>query len=250
MPRSYALPLDVPRALRALRALAADPDETSHVFTIIDSLSGRAPDHLVGLFHRDATGERLMRERPALVPILADRARLRAMPAGSLAHAYLAFVESEGITADGLVDASEKGRTGVHEAGSELEFAGQRMRDTHDLWHTVTGYKGDLLGETSLLAFNVPQVWNPGIALIVLLGIYRIRELRVLPMVARGFLSGLRAVYLPAIDWEVLLPLPIDEVRARLRIAPVADYEPLRTAALRAEGVLEPRAVQPVVAMA
>ena len=249
MPRSYALPLDVPRALRALRALAADPDETSHVFTIIDSLSGRAPDHLVGLFHRDATGERLMRERPSLVPILADRARLRAMPEGSLAHAYLAFVESEGITADGLVEASEKGRTGVQQAGSELEFAGQRMRDTHDLWHTVTGYKGDLLGETSLLAFNVPQVRNPGIAMIVLLGMYRIRELRVLPMVVGGFQRGMRAVYLPAIDWEVLLPLPLAEVRSRLNIEPVSDYEPLRTASLRAEGVLAPRA-EPALAMA
>ena len=241
MTTSHAQPMDVPRALRALRALAADPDETSHVFTIIDSLSGRAPDHLVGLFHRTPEGARLMREQPSIVPVLADRDALRRMPEGSLGRAYLAFVESEGITADGLVAASDKGRARTPGVDPELEYAGQRMRDTHDLWHTVTGYKGDLLGETALLAFNVPQVWNPGIAMIVLLGIYRVREARVLPMVLAGFVRGLRARYLPAIDWEPLLALPIDEVRSRLGIVPVKDYEPLRTAQLRAEGHLAPR---------
>jgi ubiquinone biosynthesis protein COQ4 len=247
---SHALPLDVPRALRALRALAADPDETSHVFTIVDSLSWHAPDHLVGLFHRTPEGERLLRERPALVALLADRDALRAMPEGSLAHAYLRFVESEGITADGLVEASEKGRTGARAGDRELEYASQRMRDTHDLWHTVTGYKGDLLGETALLAFNVPQVWNPGIAMIVLLGLYRVRQPRVVPMVLGGFLRGLRASYLPAIDWAPLLALPLDEIRARLGVAPVGDYEPLRTSTLRAEGELAPREVAAQVAMA
>ncbi|MFO0710147.1 MAG: Coq4 family protein [Sandaracinus sp.] len=236
-----ALPLDIPRALRALRALSADPDETSHVFTIIDSLSGRAPEHLVALFHRTPEGERLLRERPSIVPVLADRAALRRMPEGSFAHAYLRFVESEGITAEGLVAASDKGRTGVQEAGSELEYASARMRDTHDLWHTITGYKGDLLGETALLAFNLPQVWNPGIALIVLLGIHRVRQPRVLRMVLGGLWRGLRAEHLPAIDWEPLLALPLEEARARLGVVPVDDYAPLRSEALRAEGRLAPR---------
>lgn len=248
MTASHALPIDVPRALRALRALAADPDETSHVFTIIDSLAGRAPDHLVSLFHRSPEGERLMREQPSIVPVLTDREALRRLPAGSFGRAYLDFVESEGITADGLVAASEKGRAAARAGDAELEYAGQRMRDTHDLWHTITGYKGDLLGETSLLAFNVPQVWNPGIAAIVLLGIYRVREVRVLPMVVGGFVRGLRARYLPAVDWEPLLALPIDEVRRRLRVTPVREYEPLRTSTLRAEGHLAAREAQLAIA--
>lgn len=240
---SHAQPLDIPRALRALRALAADPDETSHVFTIIDSLSGQGPDHLVGLFHRTPDGERLMRERSSIVPVLADRDALRRMPEGSLGRAYLAFVESEGITADGLVEASEKGSTRRYEGDEELTYAGDRMRDTHDLWHTVTGYKGDLLGETALLAFNVPQIRNPGVAAIVLLGMYRVRKLRILPMVAGGLWRGARARHLPAIDWEPLLAVPLAEVRERLGVVPVADYTPVRTDALRAEGRLGPREV-------
>jgi len=42
-----------------------------------------------------------------------------------------------------------------------------RMRDTHDLWHVVTGYKGDLVGEASLLAFLFAQTRNPGVGFIV-----------------------------------------------------------------------------------
>jgi ubiquinone biosynthesis protein COQ4 len=241
MTQSYAVPVDVPRALRALRALAQDPDETSHVFTIIEALSYKAPDHLVGLFHRDGTGERLLKERPSLVSLLADRAALRRMPEGSLARAYLAFVESEGITADGLVAASETGRLLEREAGSELEFVSERMRDTHDLWHTVTGYQGDLLGETALLAFNVPQTKNPGIAAIVMLGFYKVRQLSAVGVILDGFRRGVRAKYLAAIDWESLLPLPLDDVRRQLNLEAPPVYQAVRSDELRAQGRLEPR---------
>src|SRR4029078_11371261 len=42
-----------------------------------------------------------------------------------------------------------------------------RLRDTHDLWHVVTGYGRDLIGEASLLAFTYAQTRNPGIGFIV-----------------------------------------------------------------------------------
>jgi ubiquinone biosynthesis protein COQ4 len=240
MKKSYARPMDLPRAWRALKLLAADPDETSHVFTIIDALSYRAPDHLVGLFHATAEGRRLLAENRNIVKVLADRDALRAMPAGSLAHAYLAFVESEGITADGLVSASESGRL-MDRDDPDLTFVSDRMRDTHDLWHAATGYKGDVLGEAALLAFNVPQTRNPGIAAITLLGLYRVQTFGAALTILDGLARGARAEYLPAIDWEALLPLPLDEVRARLRLGAPPVYEPVRTSDLRAQGRLAPR---------
>lgn len=232
--------LDPKRALDAMVALTQNPDDTAQVFTIIESLSGRAPARMLRGFRDDANGRRLLAERPDLVSILADRDRLRAMPAGSLAHAYLAFVESEGITADGLVAASEAGEIGVRERGSDLDYIATRMRDTHDLWHTVTGYKGDLVGEASLLGFSLAQTGNPGIAMIVLTGMLRIRQLDAIARIAGGTRRGMKARWLPALDWESLLPLPLETVRAMLRIEPAPAYEPLRTSTLRAEGVLRP----------
>jgi ubiquinone biosynthesis protein COQ4 len=233
---------DPARAVRAIVALSKNPDDTSQVFAIIESLSGFAPARMLRGFRDDAHGRRLLAERPSIVPTLANRDALRAMPAGSLGRAYLAFVESEGITADGLVEASKEGHTGVRAVGSDLEFIGDRMRDTHDLWHAVTGYKGDLLGEASLLGFILSQTANPGIGLIVLTGLFRIRQIDAIGMIAGGIRRGAKARWLPAMDWESLLPLPLETVRSLLDIEPVPAYEPLRTSQLRAEGLLEPLA--------
>ncbi len=217
------------RATKALRALFRDPDDTAQVFTVIESLSGAGPRHLLSSFRADTTGKRLLRERPDIVPLLADRERLRRMPEGSLGRAYLAFVESEGITADGLVAASEAGRVTQRGDDPDLDYVAQRMRDTHDLWHAVTGYKGDLIGEAALLAFNVPQTKNPGIALIVSLGILRIHQRRAIELIVGGFRRGAKARWLPAVDWEALLELPN---RERARAARRRRGAALRAAAL------------------
>ena len=41
------------------------------------------------------------------------------------------------------------------------------MRDQHDLWHTLTGYRGDLLGKTDMLAFTFAQVKHPGVGFLI-----------------------------------------------------------------------------------
>ncbi len=236
---------DIPRAARAAAALSKDPDDTRHVFTLIEALSGSTHERLVRGFRRDPAGRRLFDEQPDLLSLLCDRERLRAMPEGSLAHAYLAFTDSEGITADGLVAASkegQKGQKGLHSPGSWGAYVSQRMRDTHDLWHTVTGYKGDLIGEVSLLAFSNAQIWNPGISIVVGVGVFRIRELRVLREILGGRRRGRRAAWLPAVRWEALLPVSHEKVRAQLGIEPVAPYVEMRSSELRAMGALAPRA--------
>lgn len=231
-------PLDPRRALRALRELLANPDDTRHVFTIIDSLSGRAPLRAFARFRASESGQRLLARRSDILPLLRDRAALERMPKGSLAHAYLAFLDREKITADGLVEASREGETGALRLGSEFEYMGDRLRDTHDLWHAVSGYQGDVVGETALLAFSVAQTKNPGVALIVLAALVKALDPGLLALVTRAFLDGRHAEWLPAVEWEELLPLPVEEVRARLRMSQAPAYEPVRTADLRATGEL------------
>jgi ubiquinone biosynthesis protein COQ4 len=228
------------RALRALRELVKNPDDTRHVFTIVESLSGHAPVRLLERFRSSASGRRLLASRAQILLLLSDRARLQRMPEGSLAHAYLAFLEREKISADGLVQASIEGDTGAVVPGSDFEYVGDRLRDTHDLWHTVSGYQGDLYGETALLAFSAVQTRNPGVALIVLTALLKARDPRLLELVWRGITTGARAEWLPPVEWESLLPLPLDEVRRRLQIEPVPSYEPVRSSDLRMTGELAP----------
>jgi ubiquinone biosynthesis protein COQ4 len=217
-------PLD---ALRALRALSRDPDDTGQVFKIISALSGDTQGRMLRRLQKSETGRRLLDERRPLLPVLSDRARLGALPENSLGRAYLSFCERAGITAEGLVAASEEGDFSDRSA-DELFLAG-RMRDAHDLWHVVAGYQTDLIGEACVLAMTVAQAKNPGIALIVVLAYLRPRAEhgRVRALLRQAFARGLRAAWLPGVDWEALLPRPLDAVRRELGLSDPPDYEPL-----------------------
>lgn len=222
------------RALRALKRLSENPDSTADVFTIIEALSGQQPLRTVERFRRDPLGRELLTTRPRLLDMLTDRALLEGMSHDSLAHAYLAFLDREGITPEGLVQASVDGRGAAWDPHSDLTYMTERIRDTHDLWHTVTGFQGDVVGESALLAFNVAQLHNPGVATIVAAALVQFRDPDFYKLVAGSFLAGLRAAWLPSAHWEKLLPLPLTQVRAMLRVQPAPHYLPLRTKDLAA----------------
>lgn len=228
---------DVLRAARALRALLRDPDDLPQVFTLIQSMSGTAPHRLSRKWKRTETGRRILKEQPDITKLLADRESLRKMPEGSLGHAYLAFVESENISAEGIIAASNKD---PYRGPEEFRFMHDRMRDTHDLWHAATGYKGDVLGELALLAFSIAQNWHGAVALIIVAGILKgfSHGSGGTGVILDGWRRGKNAVFMPSQDWESLLPLPVEEVRRRLSLDGVPQYEPVRSSQLRAQGVI------------
>jgi ubiquinone biosynthesis protein COQ4 len=222
------------RALRAVVAISRNPDDTAQVFALIEALSGvRTPAWIA----RRLRGRPLLSNRPDILAHLTDREALRRMPADSLAHAYLHFVESEGITAEGLREASVHGE--ARSADPEVEFIRRRMRDTHDLWHAVLGYRGDVLGEAAVLAFTFAQTRNAAIGVLVLVGLTKLYAPEARSLIVGGFRRGVRAAWFPEQDWESLLPLPVAEVRHRLRIDAPPDYAPVRTSDLRASGLLQ-----------
>ncbi|HEY6460302.1 MAG TPA: Coq4 family protein [Polyangiaceae bacterium] len=234
---AFVLPrYDLPRAGRAIATLLRNPDDLPQVFTIIDALSGASPQRLLRRLRKTETGRRMLRDQPDVTTILADRERLRGMPAGSLGRAYLAFVESEGISADGIKTASE-GRVDVA-ASRNMAFVHQRMRDTHDLWHAATGYKGDVIGELSLLAFTLAQHWNTAVAFLIAAAVLKGFGRADVRSIRDGYRRGKEATWLPAVEWEALLELPLDDVRARLGLRAPPVYTPLRTSELRAMGML------------
>jgi ubiquinone biosynthesis protein COQ4 len=233
----FAPGYDFGRAGLELRELLKNPDDLPRVFSLTEALRGTTAERIREGFLSTEAGRALLENEPDIVPLLSDRAALRAMPEGSLAHAYLAFVESEGISAEGIVEAAAKGELDeIKDDGFKWQRA--RMRDTHDLWHAVTGYKGDVLGELALLAFLLGQFWHPGVALVVGAAFAKGLIPENFWVVTEGYVRGKRAAWLASQPWEELLPLPIDEVRARLKVGSPPQYEPARTADLRARGVI------------
>lgn len=216
-------------AWQAVRKLVANPEDTAQVFTIVRAMSGSSLRRGYRRFQASPWGRRVLEEEIDLLETLRDRTALRAEPAGSLAAAYLAFVESENLSADGLVEASASEEERWEDAG--MERYGKRLRDQHDLWHTLTGYGRDELGELCLLAFTYAQTRNRGIGLIILVGAYKLHKALgsgVIRAALRGYRDGRRARWLPEQPWETLLHEPLDAVRAKLGVQDPVPYLALR----------------------
>ena len=216
------------RALRAVRRLLKNPEETEHVFEILDALRGRSSER--GFRKLNRLRPDLVAEQPEMLAFLSDRTALAELPAGSLGREYLAFCEREGITADGLVEASDAIRTrrGGGGGGGDVEWFERRGRDSHDLWHVVTGYGTNTLGEVCVVTFTAAQTGNLGLAVIAFFGTLRhAREIGLrnsFGPTLEAFLSGRRAAWLPGMDWRTFVAMPLNEVRTRLAIPQPRSY--------------------------
>lgn len=222
-------------ALRALRELIDNPEDTPRVFEIVRALGRPALRRGLRRFRTTEVGRRVLRDRIDLIDTLRDRESLAAMPAGTLGRSYYDFIYGESLAADSLVAASmEQGVEAYDFKDSDLKRFGERMRDQHDLWHTVTQYGRDPFGELCLLAFSYAQLKNRGIGLIVVVGTFRaVRQLglRALKAVWCAYRAGRHASWLPGEDWAANLQVPVAEVRRQLAIKPPAEYrEVLATA--------------------
>lgn len=230
-------PLEPGVAFRAMRTLLGDPDDTAQVFVIIRALTGASFERLYQRTLRHPIGRIVLDEKRDILAVLKDRDRLRAMPEGSLGREYARFVDREGLTAEGLVEASNEDQDDRHFLDARARVLSARLRDTHDLWHVVTGYQRDLFGEHALLAFSYAQTRNHGIGFIVMMAAvrrWRDGHRDVLPLAWQAYRRGRRAESLVAADWEGLLEKPLAEVRRVLHVEEPPDYTPLFSAAATA----------------
>ncbi|WP_095010992.1 Coq4 family protein [Tsuneonella mangrovi] len=165
---------DVRKALHHFRELIKDKEDTAQVFKIYDALPSKHFRPRAQSLTLSERGEALRASEPFLPSILDDHDALRKLPKGSVAHAYVDFMESEGLTAAGLVEESEK--SGRPRYGDLMEWYGFRQRDTHDLLHVLTGYGRDALGEQCVLLFTHGQSPAPGHLLLGYAGAANIKK--------------------------------------------------------------------------
>jgi ubiquinone biosynthesis protein COQ4 len=102
------------------------------------------------------------------------------------------------------------------------------MRDAHDIFHVLTGYGRDALGELCLLAFIFQETHALGIAFIAAGGFLRAHgpagwQARKAILEARR--RGKRAAWLPGEDFERVLFEPLEEARRRLGLTPPLAYD-------------------------
>ena len=203
-----------------------DPSDLANAFDFFLSLAGPLVDREFRRFARHETGRKLlaMDPRPDLNAVLGDREALAAMPEGSLGRAYLEYLgPDEMMSPQVFLDAAR-----VDELGRRFGWSDdhvwfmKRMSNSHDVFHVVSGYGTDLVGEAGVIAFTYGQLPIPSL----LLAIGALSALD--PTDPVGWSRFLRAAYrrgrdmesLSCVDYESWFERPLEELREHVGLRP------------------------------
>ena len=221
-------PADVMRAIKVLRRLGEDPDRTDLVGEFIASLTGPSALALFRRVQADPVGRAILAERRDLGAVLSDRAYLASLPPGSLGRCYLDWTAARDFSAEGIAEAisAQVDRT----LDDPRSVMAARVVDMHDLWHVINGWDSDIHGEMHLLGYSYAQLGAYAwliLALLTNLVLATAGRTEGLGYLWNAIRRGRRATLLVAVDWEGMLPMPIDEVRGRLQVDDPAPYRRL-----------------------
>jgi len=216
------------RAFRAFRRLVRNKEDTAQVFEIMRALSGRSIGRGYNRMLRTMEGGRQAFLREELAHKLDDPVWLARFEPGTVGAAYREFREARGFTAEGLADEARKVAPLV-DAQHPVIWYSRRIRDIHDIWHVLTGYGTDALGEACVVSFSYAQTGNLGFAFIGWGAAREIqRENHSVPArraVWQAWRNGRAARWLPGLNYESLFEQGLDAARARLKIRPADVYQ-------------------------
>jgi ubiquinone biosynthesis protein COQ4 len=143
-----------------------------------------------------------------------DFAALHQLPTNTLGYQYADHMLSNQLQ-----------QLATQPAASEYEFIDIHIRETHDIWHVVTGSPIDMLGEIQLQAFCIAQLqlsrfWMALLTKNLLKSLIHDIEVADSYMTAltNGWLMGKTAQPLFGVDWSSLWETPIEQVRSSLSI--------------------------------
>lgn len=206
-------------SLYATFRLARNPQATKYVFMIGDTQDNIGEsERVLGRYPADPF------KSPALEALWRsgyraqryDLDELIKMPAHTLGGAYARHMKQNELSVDYYQEKAPRNR---------MQFMRQRMRQTHDVWHVLTGFGTDEFEEVGIQGFYAGQFVSSMSGIIAagafLKSIMRSRfgELgKHMDSFCEGYCAGKRAENLLAVKWEELWGESMDSLRRRYRI--------------------------------
>jgi ubiquinone biosynthesis protein COQ4 len=216
--------------IRVAPLLRRNPGDVTLGARVFFSIGGHDEGPTYRRFLRTPAGRKLVQDRTSYPPLFTDYERLRALPPGTLGREYVRDLDERGIDPVELARLTEAAYA-ARAFSAEHAYVRDRVRDTHDLFHTLLGCGIDVVGEAGVLGFTFAQTGNKGWAMLVLLNaltLARRGRFDGWGVAWRGFRRGRRARFVPAAgDWDRLLRMPIEQARGELAIVPLGPYEPM-----------------------
>ncbi|WP_341529184.1 Coq4 family protein [Nostoc sp. UHCC 0302] len=216
------LRLDFLKTLKGAVTLALDPGRADATPDIEDGMIKLKATQLAIDYVKTVPGVvEIVQERYLAPP--PDLASLAKLPSGSLGRCFAEYIEKTGFDPNyyrGLP------------ITDDTSYILTRLRQTHDIWHLVTGLGSNVNGELGLQAFCLAQIRIPLPILLIAGGLLRTLftapdELGLLlEQIAIGYRLGAKAQPFLAQKWEDNWHKPLAELREELNVVVVDEYVP------------------------
>ena len=217
-------------AVKAFAILSVKKDDLTQALNLVTSLNGNSAAPAAYRFFASDFGQHLLANPNYLAPLF-DRDYLLSLPQGSLGRVYAQSLIEEGLNPECLQESDTQSNSEFGQfrhSHPEYFIFGRMFNHTHDLYHTITGYGRDLIGEAALLKFTAKSMGGRGSNVLSELIALRVRALRPLwptgkiMSFAKTMAAG--APGMAVTDVLPLLPLQLWEARRVLNIRPDPYY--------------------------
>jgi len=199
-------------ALKCLEVLQKDPANPEYADLFNTCMDRNLYSAFAEDWSRNAEGRRLLAERPSLEAKDLDLSALERLPDGTLGREFVRYFQTNGIKPFVSAGASD----------TDFRYVVKRLRETHDLYHVVTGYGTDPVGELELQAFQVGNLHFRSSLFIVVVSLANVSSMMKIPFsqYARrlwaAFRRGARSRYLASFRFEEHWETPVAQLRAAL----------------------------------
>lgn len=216
------LNLDLLTTLKGFVSLMRDPTQTDSVFDVEDGLRHTKAAQLAVEYAKSKPGVAEIFAERYLAPS-PDIDALKQLPEDSLGYIYASYLSEAGFDPDFYRKT---------EVEDDITYMFMRLRQTHDIWHVVTGFGSDVNAELGLKAFEIAQIHRTLAAMLIAGGLLRTLlktpEMLdgLLEQIAIGYRMGAKAKPFIAQKWEEHWEKPLTEWRQELNIETVTVYVP------------------------
>ncbi len=206
------------RLLKSILGLTKNPDNTDNAFFIVDSTLKALSEDEIQKYSAMVLAYPGFKELYPATDTLAlyDTEALSRLPGNTLGYLYVKFVRDHKYTVDWFPRM---------ENSTPIHFARNRLFQTHDILHTVTGFNGSPFGETGLQAFYTGQLpllplpsATMAAAFLRVLDTTGNEKTELMEHITAGYEMGKHAKPVLFTKWEDYWEADIGELRARLGI--------------------------------
>lgn len=197
---------------RAFLKLVNDPEQTEEVFNLAEvGLRGKDTRLFKPILERAFSHPEFKEifESGFVAPEI-DLTKLEALPEGTLGRAYARHMLERGL------DPNFYRRV---EPTQPIFYIALRARQTHDIWHVLTGYDTTVKSELALQGFTFAQIGSGVSVALLAAGLLHFlktkpEDLRdVMDAIVSGYERGRRARYLLATPWEKFWEMPLRDAQ-------------------------------------